>query len=508
MLRKYTVIKYNCLGIDNCTRTRAYMRKILQFVLLTTVFCVSLFALEGKISEGADAESQLAHVAIMTFINASNSANHEYVEKSLPDAINTAMRERFEFKRQSEAQVNEVAVKFKHQNGEYAQQDAQKIAKETQSDILIYGSFRLNESQDKLILHAVIYNAAAKQVIGTVEEEAEQSAKLFKSIDNVASSIVTKIYQFTLAAERKKGGDKAALKVLVLVPTYTNAKEEQAAIKELDVLKEELKGSFIGRYLTIYEFYEEYHVTQEEREKATQFAKNRDRARMISWLDGYGVKDAFIVLVSNSKVNITPVAQGKIEAQVSYAVNARLEDKKISIAKAQKTVTLKSQKIELTVKSLEATTVTLLHIGLMGGKGILDAGNNLGVLTGVSAHLSTRLWWDWFQPQVRFDGYFGLPNTPVNYLLGGALSGGIGHTFLYAGSALTPYVMGGIFSGVIKNTATSISYLLPTISGGLTYTYFIGTRWGVSFNGNAQYVFDTNAPALFFTGTIAWVFRM
>jgi len=484
------------------------MRRITQLFFLITIFCCSLIAAESKTPEGVDAESQLARVAIMTFINASNSANHEYVEKSLPDAINTAMRERFEFKRQSEALVNGIAAKFQHLNGEYAPQDAQKIASETQSDILIYGSFRLNDAKDKLILHAIIYNAAAKQVIGTVEEEAEQSAKLFKSIENVASSIVTKIYQFTLAAERKKGGAKAALKILVLVPSYSNLKEEQAAIKELEVLKEELKGNFIGRYLTIYEFYDEYHVTQEEREKATEFAKNRDRARMISWLEGYGVKDAFIVLVSNNKVNITPVAQGKIEAQVSYAVNAKPEEKKNSIAKAQKAVTVKAKKVELTVKSLETTSVTLLHIGLLGGKGLLDAGNNLGVLTGISAHLSTRLWWDWFQPQVRLDGYFGLPNSPVNYLLGGALSGGIGYTFLFTGSAFTPYIMGGVFSGVIKNTATSISYLLPTISAGLTYTYFIGARWGISFNGHAQYIYDTTAPALFFTGTVAWVFRM
>ena len=44
--------------------------------------------------------------------------------------------------------------------------------------------------------------------------------------------------------------------------------------------------------------------------------------------------------------------------------------------------------------------------GALGGKGILDAGNNLGVLTGLNVHFGTRVWKSWLQPQFKLEGYF------------------------------------------------------------------------------------------------------
>lgn len=452
--------------------------------------------------------SDLARVAIMTFINASDSANHEWVEKSLPDAINDSMRARFEFVRQDENKVSASAAKYKHVGGEYSQLDADKIARESQSDILIYGNFRLNDAKDQLLLKAVIYNAQGKKVIGTIEDSSNLDAKLFKSIDRMAAGIVEKIYAFALAAEKEKGKQNE-LKILVLVPTYNTVDEEKAAIKELEVLKNELSDTYLGRYLTIYEFYKEYKVTKDEQDKATGYARRRERDKIVNWLDGYGVKNAFIVLVSDKKVNITPVAQGKAAAPVVYAVNAKPEEKKQSIAKASKEVTPKGEKVELKKDTLTSSSVTLLHIGALGGKGVLDAGNNLGVLTGLNIQFGMKVWKPWLQPQVKLEGYYVLKKDPVNYLTGGSLSGGFGYTFLFSGSrmALTPYVMGGVMAGVIKNTATSITFYLPSVSAGLTYSLFLGARWGISFNSHTQYVFDKTAPGLFFTGSVSWVYR-
>jgi hypothetical protein len=120
-----------------------------------------------------------------------------------------------------------------------------------------------------------------------------------------------------------------------------------------------------------------------------------------------------------------------------------------------------------------------------------------------------RIWKPWLQPQVKLEGYFITQKDPVTYLAGGTLSGGLGYTFLLSRStmALTPYVMGGVFAGVIKNTAANITFYLPTVSAGLTYTIFFGARWGLSFNSHTQYVIDKTAPGLFFTGSVSWVYR-
>ncbi|MBX3721414.1 MAG: hypothetical protein KF713_06205 [Turneriella sp.] len=471
---------------------------------------LAFFAFAGAVVAAPETKgAELARVAIMTFNNASDSANHEWVEKSLPDAINDSMKARFEFVRQDENKVRAAADKYKQVGGEYAQADADKIARESQSDILIYGNFRLNESRDQLLLKAVIYNAQGKKIIGIVEDSSTLDAKIFKAIDRMSGDIVQKIYAFALAAEKEKGKQNE-LKILVLVPTYTTVEEEKAAVKELEVLREELSTTYRGRYLTIYEFYKEYNVTKEEQEKATGYAKNRQRDKIVNWLEAYGVKNAFIVLVSDKKVNITPVAQGKAAPPVVYAVTAKPEEKRKSIAKASQDVTPKGEKVELKKDTLTSTSVTMLHIGVLGGKGVLDAGTNLGVLTGLNVQFGTKIWKPWLQPQVKLEGYYVLKKDPVNYLTGGSLSGGLGYTFFFSGStmALTPYVMGGIIAGVIKNTATSIGFYLPSVSGGLTYALFFGPRWGISFNAHTQYVFDKTAPGLFFTGSVSWVYRL
>lgn len=479
---------------------------ILRWLVFFLIFAgvTGLAAADAPKDKGAD----LARVAIMTFINATDSNHYEWVERSLPDAIDVSMKARFEFVRQDENKVNAVAGKYKHTGGEYQQTEADKIAKESQSDILIYGNFKLNEKKDQLLLKAIIYNGQGKKVIGIVEDSSSLDAKIGKTIDRMAAGIVEKIYSFALAAEKEKGKQND-LKILVLVPTYTTAAEEKQAIKELEVLKNELSDTYLGRYLTIFEFFTEYKVTKDEQEKALGHAKKRDREKIIAWLEGYGVKNAFIVLVSDKKVSITPVTQGKQATQVVYAVDAKPEEKKQGIAKASREVSPTTEKVELKKDTLTSSSVTMLHIGGLGGKGILDAGNNLGILTGLSVHFGMKIWKPWLQPQARLEGYYVTKKDPVTYLAGGSLSGGFGYTLLFAGSrmALTPYIMGGVFAGQIKNTATNITFYLPTFSAGLTYTVFIGAKWGLSINSHTQYVYDKTAPGLFFTGTISWVYR-
>lgn len=461
-----------------------------------------------RATASADArQADLARLAIMTFANQSNKADYEWVEKSLPDAINDSMKARFEFIRQDENKVAAVAARYKTVQGEYEAADADRIARESQTDIMIYGSFRTNEKGNLLLFRAVIYNAQGKKVIGVVEDSSTLDAGIFKTIDRMAAGIVEKIYSFALAAEREKGRQND-LKILVLVPSFKTSEEERQAIRELDVLKAELSDTFAGRYLTIYEFYTEYKVNRDEREKSLGYARNRERDKIVNWLEGYGVRNAFIVLVADKKVAITPVAQGRVAPPVSYAVNAKPEEKKASIAQASKEVNSRNGKVELKKDTLSNNSITLLHVGLLGGKGALEAGNNLGAMTGLSAQFGMRTAKRWLQPQFKFEGYYILQKEQVNYLAGGTLAGGLGYTWLLGQRmALTPYVMGGFFTGVIKNSAATVSFNMPIAAAGVTYTYFLGARWGVSLNSHTQYVIDGTVPGLFFTGALSWVYR-
>ncbi|GAB4445352.1 MAG: hypothetical protein OHK0011_27150 [Turneriella sp.] len=145
-----------------------YARRVLPgfFMLLPLVNLAGVSEAVAKVK--ADQSADLARVAIMEFVNETQQAEYEWVERSLPDAINNSMQARFEFIRQDDAKVAAAAAKYRRVAGEYQLADADKIAKESQTDILIYGNFRTNENQDQLLFKAIIYNAQGKKVIGIV----------------------------------------------------------------------------------------------------------------------------------------------------------------------------------------------------------------------------------------------------------------------------------------------------------------------------------------------------
>lgn len=178
------------------------------------------------------------------------------------------------------------------------------------------------------------------------------------------------------------------------------------------------------------------------------------------WLERFGVTDALVVFVRENKVNITAIDTEKT-AQVSYAVGA---------SDAEKTKALEQAQIEVgpkqTLKKTEPTTGRFfLHVGAVADKGTLTSGDKIGALTGLSAHLSVRLW-SFFQPQLRFEGYFGFKGSQADGLLGGSALGGLGYTFAGGRWAVTPYLVAGIFTAQIKTADNQIRVLLPSAGGG------------------------------------------
>lgn len=462
----------------------------------------------------AEAASDLARVGIVRFINNTNSDDFEWVEKSLPDAIDLSMKARFEYVRLEEGKVQAAAAQIipgKVATGgdggtRYSKEDAATIARLSQADILIYGNFVADQASQELVLHAVIFNAAGNRVIGHVENRTPINAKIFKNIDQMAAEIVSEIYRFALQSSQNQsqspGKAKKNLKLLVLVPSYTNATEEAQAKDELRLLKQELALRTPGRYLTIFEFFEEYHVTPQEQEAALSYAKKRERPRLQIWLENYGVSDAMIVLVSENKVNITAIGSNKV-AQVSYAVGASPEEKSKQLTAVEEQI---RSKVELRKDTSSAEPRVSLYWGAAVSKGLLTSGDRLGVMTGMSIHISARLW-RWFEPHVQIEGYYGFPKDNVSRMLGGSVLAGPGYTLTKNKLAFSPYVAAGIFAAEIRAVAGVFSVLLPSAGGGFLLTYLVSPYWGFALQGHGQYVFDSVSPALFLGASLATVFR-
>ncbi len=458
----------------------------------------------------AEAASDLARVGIVRFINNTNSDDFEWVEKSLPDAIDLSMKSRFEYIRLEESKVQSAASQVTPASvaaggsggTRYSKEDAATIARLSQADILIYGNFVADQANQELVLHAVIFNAAGNKVIGHVENRTPINAKIFKNIDQMAAEIVSEIYKFALQSNQSAASSKKNLKLLVLVPSFSNVEEEKQAKDELRLLKQELALRTPGRYITIYEFYDEYHVTQHEQEISLGYARRRERSRLQLWLENYGISDAMIVLVSDNKVNITAIGSNKV-AQVSYAVGATPEEKTKQLAAIEEQV---RGKVELKKDTSGSDPRFSLYWGAAVSKGMLTSGDRLGVMTGLSLHGSARIT-RWFEPHVQFEGYYGFPKDNVSRMLGGSLLAGPGQTITKNKLSFSAYLGAGIFIADIKAAAGSFYVLLPSGGGGFLMTYLVSPRWGFALQGHGQYVFDSTNPALFLGASLATVVR-
>lgn len=461
---------------------------------------LAIVFLLGSAGINADNSSDLARVGIVRFINNSDSPDFEWVEKSLPDAIDHSMKARFEYIRLDDAKVDGAASQVAAGPTGYTGESAAQIALLAQADILIYGNFVVDAASQELVLKSVIYNAEGKRVIGRVESRTPMNAKIFKNIDQMAAEIVAEIYRFALQANQ--GSSQKHLKLLVLVPSFANATEEQMARQELEHLKQELQVRNPGKYLTIFEFFDEYHVTEIEQQAALKYAKQRERGRLQLWLEHYGVTDAMIVLVSENKVNITAIGAKKT-AQVSYAVNATPEEKAKQVAAAQAEV---AGKVELKKDAgLGGARFTML-IGPTFVKGALASGGQFGVISGLNIHSSYRLW-RFLEPHVQLDMYYGFPSGNVKQFVGGSALGGLGYTFGNERFAVSPYLGAGIFTGQVNAAGGVFSVLLPSAGGGLIFKYFLSQRLGIALSAHSQYIFDAANPALFTSITLSSVLR-
>ncbi len=327
--------------------------------------------------ETKDAEEQLARVAILNFVNNTNSAQYEWASKSFPDAINKSMQQNFEYIRTPQATAQQVADKFRGGKATYNLDDLAKIAKEAKSEIIIFGDYVYDKKKGQLRFRARVFHIDGNRFIGNVKETSPIDNRVFTKVDVIAKKIVDQIYRYALAVdeeEAKKAREKKEkLRLLVLVPSWKTKKDKKRAIRELDILRFQLSKKYSARYITIFQFYDEKNVSKKQRKKVNKMAKARNEAGIIKWLNGQGVQNAFIVLVNKKKVNILPVVDGKKKARAVYRSDSSAKQKAAALktmakkagikpAEKKKTVIRKSKGPGFfTLKRLHLAASTQLH---------------------------------------------------------------------------------------------------------------------------------------------------
>lgn len=475
---------------------------LLFAIFATTTITTNLEAVDNlstKAETQQDTPTQdtanLARVALFKFTDNTNSAQYEWLATSLPEAISNALHARFEYADAPTEGILSPATR----------EDADALAVLLKGDIFIYGSYSLRETQ--LVVNATIYNAAAKKIIGRVEVESPLNTRLFSAVDRLASDIVGEIYDFALAGKEPSG--ESSLKMLILVPSFVDGVEEQAAIREMENLKTELATTRPGNYITIYEFFDQNKVSDIERNQILSFARFRNSQAIVLWLKKYSIRDAFIVLVSANRVNITPVASGKPIASVTYSVRATPEMKQVIIQQAMQTQEAAiqknevkrnlDQKITLTQSRLTQKNSVMLYLTPTFSQSFLLPSPGLESLLGIGLH-SVWYLFNQFEIHLAGTGDYGIKsNDTVSKVLLYTGMGGVGLTFRRSQFSFVPYIMAGAFGGRIQYTQfESKRFLMPAATGGVILGMSVSQKFDLHLKIESTYVID-ETPALFAT---------
>lgn len=315
------------------------------FFVLPLVFSAASYAAEAAKTQ------ELARVAIFEFQDNTGQQNYGWVKTSLPDAINDSMKTHFEFVRADAAAAQKKTEKAGTPTP-LTPEAVSQLAGQHGFDIVIYGDYSYNRSTKLAQINATVYHNGGKRIIGAVTEFTKLNNDVFTKIDVISKKITEHIYRYSLDLTEKDALKKReeGIRLLVLVPTWTNEAEKKTAIGELEVQKKELKKKYDAEFITIFEFFKKKQTPAADQKNIELLAKSRNDAAIAEWLKAQKVSNAMIVFVSDNKVSLRPVVEGVQKAPVSYAINASAADKAKSIDAA---VTGSGMQ-----QSLQKTTIT------------------------------------------------------------------------------------------------------------------------------------------------------
>lgn len=289
----------------------------------------------GAFAEAAKS-ADLARVAILEFNDNTGQANYGWVKKSLPDAINDSMKTHFEFFRADSALAEKNSGQVLGYAKEFSPEMIGQLAKQYNFDIVIFGDYNYDPKTKLAKISASVYHREGKRIIGSVVEQTKLNNDVFTKIEVISKKIVEHIYRFSLDLGESEAVTKRAegIRLLVLVPTWTNESEKKTAINELEVQKKELKKRYQAEFLTIFEFFKLKSTPPVEQKSIEALAKARNDNAIADWLKAQKVTNAMIVFVSENKVSLKPVIEGSPKAAITYAVNAPAAEKAKSIDSA------------------------------------------------------------------------------------------------------------------------------------------------------------------------------
>ncbi|GAB4442632.1 MAG: hypothetical protein OHK0011_25030 [Turneriella sp.] len=488
------------------------MRRLesLLFAVGTTALAAAGQQNAASGTSGTETQKDLARVAIVTFVNATQDKNYAWVENSLPEAIDGAMRQKFEYQSLDARTVQNIADAERKGNLTYTPEVVERIAQRAGADIIIYGNFTLEDtatdgaskSPPMIRVNAHVFKSADKKLIGTIAESSETNNRIFRQIDHIADEVVKSIYRYALQASERsaaQAGQDKKLRLLVLVPSYATEREQALALKELEELKRELRDRYEGEFLTIFEYFERFRVAPAEQEKLTAWAQSRESGKVAAWLTERGVRDAFVILVEKKKVAITPVVAGTEQTPITYASGATPGRRQNAVSQMVAVSQIQAKEIRETDKTRLSKTLfaeqRTARLRLMpGGWFALNSmGDYVPVAFGGQLILDFA-WLRYLRPVIALNAEYAPGKISSNRTLLSGASAGLLWNFRRMGRFdLGLMLTGGAQAAQVTGKPFAV---IAMGSAGILMDYRIDDRYLLSCAAFATYYADKDVPGL------------
>lgn len=176
--------------------------KILRPLVVSVVLVVSSLAQ----AFAADAKSEAARVAIIRYIDKTNTQNFEYMPGSLQEAITESMKKKFEFIEVDPTKVEPIVSQvLAKNNGVMGPKEAAEVCRLADIDILIYGNFTFKEADNQIVIHTEISLGSTDKFRKIEPTENPVDATIFRAADKVAGDIVAEIAKVAQEQQIAKG---------------------------------------------------------------------------------------------------------------------------------------------------------------------------------------------------------------------------------------------------------------------------------------------------------------
>ncbi len=219
-------------------------RNILYILIIIELCAASVPA--QKVDPGENAEiagDELADVAILKFINNTGSPSYNWLETSLPDAINDSMKDKFEFRRTAKEWAQGISEGVLENKNDFDIADIRFIAENTSSDIIIFGNYTFDSNKNKITIYTKIFHLSRNSITGVIALDSPVDSSLFNVVDKAAAQCIEHIEKIALEDEARRAA--LALQKEKAAQEETVKKKEDKGKKKI-VLKKVKSGS--GKY--------------------------------------------------------------------------------------------------------------------------------------------------------------------------------------------------------------------------------------------------------------------